>query len=78
MRSKKSDEQDHQDVDSDELDYHHYHHHGEDFDARHDHHSEEDHSMEKRLSGKFSGIEKMKKYKSFDNMEEKEYLFNLF
>ena len=63
----------------------HTHHHYKDSEADHVHlhHSEEkENIMERRLSGKFSGIEKMKKYKLLEPKptegEEKAYIFNLF
>ena len=63
----------------------HTHHHYKDSeeDHIHVHHSEEKENLkERRLSGKFSGIEKMKKYKLLEPKltegEEKAYIFNLF
>ena len=59
----------------------HTHHHYKDSvaDHVHVHQSKEE---ERRLSGKFSGIEKMRKYKLLEPKptegEEKAYIFNLF
>ena len=59
------------------------HHHYKDSVADQVHQSEvEENLMERRLSGKFSGIEKMKKYKLLNPKQtegdEKAYIFNLF
>ena len=61
----------------------HTHHHLKDSVADHVHQSEEEENlMERRLSGKFSGIQKMNKYKLLKPEEtagdEKAYIFNLF
>ena len=61
----------------------HTHHHFKDSVADHVHQSEdEENLMARRLSGKFSGIEKIKKYKLLKPKstggEEKAYIFNLF
>ena len=61
----------------------HTHHHFKDSVADHVHQSEEEENlMARRLSGKFSGIEKMKKYKLLKPKstegDEKAYIFNLF
>ena len=61
----------------------HTHHHFIDSEANHVHQSkEEESSVERRLSGKFSGIEKLKKYKLLkpkaSEGEERAYIFNLF
>ena len=61
----------------------HNHHHFKDSVADQVHQSEvEENLMERRLSGKFSGIEKMKKYKLLNPKQtegdEKAYIFNLF
>ena len=61
----------------------HIHHHSKDTEANHVHQSkEEENPIDRRLSGKFSGIEKMKKFKLLKPKategEEKVYIFNLF
>ena len=61
----------------------HTNHHFKDSVADHVHQSEEEENLtERRLSGKFSGIQKMKKYKLLKPEEtegdEKAYIFNLF
>ena len=61
----------------------HTHHHLINSEADHVHQSEDkENLMERRLSGKFSGIEKLKKYKLLEPKptegEEKAYIFNLF
>ena len=63
----------------------HTHHHYKDSEADHVHvhqSEEKENILERRLRGKFSGIEKMKKYKLLEPKptegEEKAYIFNLF
>ena len=60
----------------------HSHNDFKDSRADHDHQTKQEDPIEKRLSGKFSGIENMKKFRVLKPRptvgEEKGYIFNLF